>query len=253
MALCVACVIVAVFGRGAAAQQSPQDFRSICPTNSAQQLLFESKKILVDSALRNLGKGREEVINCIHILDAKHEYYVDLVGTNLQNVWTQNGGYLAVNDPFVTRAAEYQPTLLYVGPNRARYDVKILREKSKIGALFDDVVTWLVASLPTQRAEPEKNLRPVVLEFHAYRSASTVKLEFRDRAPGSAEPIAFRFSDMVGNRIPTLRGQTLLIGRETASLGYELPKGESIVLPAQIYFLNADKSPVASMDVFLFF
>jgi hypothetical protein len=92
--------------------QTAADFRKLCPSSKPLQLKFESAIVNVDSVSDQVSKGRSEIINCVQIVDAKHEYYVDLVGTNLSNVWTQDGGYLAQNDPFVTRETQYDPTLL---------------------------------------------------------------------------------------------------------------------------------------------
>src|SRR5262249_330810 len=174
--------------------QSLVDVRKLCPSTNPQILPFEATKIEVDSTLHQITKERSEAINCLQIVGTTHEYYVDLVGSNLSNVLTQHGGYQAFNDPFVVRPTEYEPTVLYVRPNRNKYEVKVMKEKKRIGMVVDNLVTWLLASLPTKRTDPEKNLQSVALLFQARDKGNLVELSFVDQEP-DGPPILFRFAE----------------------------------------------------------
>ncbi|HUH85218.1 MAG TPA: hypothetical protein VLX85_11445 [Stellaceae bacterium] len=230
-----------------AAAQTVTDFRKLCPSLRPQQLNFESLVVNVDSVAEPVTKDRSEIINCVQIAGAKHEYYVDLVGTNLSNVWTRDGGYLAQNDPFVTRDAQYESTLLYLGQNRDQYDVKILKEKSKVAVITDRVLTWLIASLPTRRNQPQDSLQPVALRFEAHDLGETVELAFADQA-SQGRPLTFRIAESAG---PDLGERTFRIGREVTRITYRTPTGPKVIRPTRITFVDSDRRGLAAMDLYL--
>jgi hypothetical protein len=111
----------------------------------------------------------------------------------------------------------------------------------------DSVLTWLIASLPTRRSQPQESLQPVALRFEVFDKGETVELAFSDEE-SHGPPFTFHIPDSAG---PDIGGRSFPIGKEVTRIRYHTPTGPKVIRPTRIVFIDSDRRGLAAMDVYL--
>jgi hypothetical protein len=223
-----------------------------CPgVRGGQVFPFDGTNVIFDSIALQEQAGQRDIVNCVMIPNATHEYHIDWGEAGI-NSFTRKGFLMSSrhlgDDPKI------EESTAYVGVNRTKFAPGLETEKgfvAKLKEVFETRFFGSVSTVARDQPEParEAKLRPVDLQFAAQLSEpGRARLEYVDLAAPGNITIGFSLPEDVRKVLASSDLQFRLSADRTA-FDYSIGSGEPVAIRIVVLLKNSDFQEIGTVPV----
>ncbi len=243
--LATICLMSAVAAYG----QSPAD--KACPGDQPQHAPFDGRTANFNSVQQSVDKTATLVTDCVEIVGALHEYYVDWPDTNVRDTFTTSGR-MSASEKF-SDSPTIQSSSLYLGSDRAEVKAGIYRDQTFVEALSDTAKSWVsrfhgsVSTVTVDRPEPERRetLQPVDIEVRLEVDGSVARMSVTDRSEKPHVPLRFSTPPDIRAANGDLPADQLI--EKYTVISYPIDREHAVVRHVPLALLNSDRQVIGEI------